>query len=164
MTVRFADAIAALPPRVQDRLAGPLSAVGLRDTEPVAFAGHARRRASAGCSSSPTASSSSPRRPAAWTARRWTASDKAVPHDTLLTVSPGEGGRLADDFRPLKPETFAGVEWPPALAAAHPGAGPRSADGGAGRIAALVVALLLVAAIVAAVLLLPLTRRTGPGK
>ena len=154
MTVRFADAIAALPPRVQDRLAGPLSAVALAETEPVAFAGHARRQGERGLLVVTDRELIFAPETGRVDRTPLDRLDKAIPHDTLLTVSPGEGGRLADDFRPLKPETFAGVEWPPALAAAHPSAGPRSADGGAGRIAAIVVALLLVAAIVAAVLLL----------
>jgi hypothetical protein len=154
MTVRFADAIAALPPRVQDRLAGPMSAVGLADTEPVAFAGHARRQGERGLLVVTDRELIFAPETGRVDRTPLDRLDKAVPHDTLLTVSPGEGGRVADDFRPLKPETFAGVEWPPALAAAHPGAGQRSADGGAGRVAALVVALLLIAAIVAAVLLL----------
>jgi len=154
MTVRFADAIAALPPRVQDRLAGPLAAVAVADTEPVAFAGHARRQGERGLLVVTERELIFAPETGRVDRTPLDRLDKAIPHDTLLTVSPGEGGRVADDFRPLKPETFAGVEWPPALAAVHPSAGQRSADGGAGRIAAILVALLLVAAIVAAVLLL----------
>jgi hypothetical protein len=154
MTARFADAIAQLPPRVQDRLAGPLSAVGLADTEPVAFAGHARRQGERGLLVVTERELIFAPETGRVDRTPLDRLDKAVPSASLLTVSPGEGGRLQDDFRPLRPETFADVEWPPALAAAHPSARPRSADGGAGRIAALVVAVLLVAAIVAAVLLL----------
>jgi len=154
MTVRFGEAVAALPPRVQDRLAGPLSAVALADTEPVAFAGHARRQGERGLLV--VTERELIFAPETGRVDR-TPLDRlvtALPSDGLLTVAPGEGGRVQDDFRPLKPETFAGVEWPPALAAAQPGSGPRAADRDAGRIAALVVAVLLVAAVVAAVLLM----------
>ena len=152
--VAFADAVAELPPRVQDRLAGPLSAVSLAGTEPVAFAGYARRQGERGLLVLTDRELVFAPETGRVDRTPLDRLDRAVPSDAVLMVAPGEGGRLQDDFRPLKPETFAGVEWPAALLAVQPGARPRDADGGAGRIVALVLALLVVAAIVAGVVLL----------
>ena len=154
--VAFADAVAALPPRVQDRLAGPLSAVPLTGDDPVTFAGHARRQGERGLlvlTDRELIFAPETGRVDRTPLDRLT---RAVPTDAVLTVAPGEGGRLQDDFRPLKPDTFAGVEWPAGLLAVQPGSGPRDADRGPGRVAAVVVGLLLLAAVLAAVLLLVL--------
>jgi hypothetical protein len=61
----------------------------------------------------------------------------ATPRDTLLTVAPGEGGRLQDDFRPLTPPSFAGVDWPEGIPRGAPRREPARADGSGRAVAVL---------------------------
>ena len=154
MTTAYADAVAALPERVQARLAGPVEAAGVAASEPVAFAGHVLRLGERGllvlCDRELVF--------AAETGRvdrvPYDRLTRAVPRETLLAVAPGTGGRVEDEYRPLQPPSFVGVDWPRGIAAVHPDAGPRDAGRGVGRAAAIVLVLLVVAAVAAALLLL----------
>lgn len=154
MSVRFVDAVAALPARTRDRLAGPVQAVALAETQPVAFAGHVLRLGERGL----LVLTDRELIFAAQTGRvDRTPLDRltlAIPRETLLTIAPGEGGRRQDEFRPLTPPSFAGVEWPAAIAAVQPGTRPRTGEGDPRRLAAAVAALFVLVVAVALVLAL----------
>ena len=153
MTSAYADAVAALPERVQARLAGPVEAAGVAPSEPVAFAGHVLRLGERGL----LVLGERELVFAAETGRvdrvPYDRLTRAVPRESLLAVAPGTGGRVEDEYRPLQPPSFGAVEWPRGIAAVHPDAGPRAPQRGAGRLIAVVLVLLLVAAAVAALLL-----------
>ena len=86
-------------------------------TEPVAFAGHVRRQGERGLlvlTGRELVFAAETGRVDRTPLERL---QVATPRDTILTVAPGEGGRLQDDFRPLTPASFAGVDWPEAIRA-----------------------------------------------
>ena len=153
MTHALTEALDALPERTLARLAGPIDAAGLSGDEPVAFAGHVRRQGERGLlvvTGRELVFAAETGRVDRTPLERL---QLAHPRETILTVAPGEGGRVQDDFRPLTPASFEGVDWPQGILAVHPDAGPRPADAN-GRALALVLVILLVVAIAAAVLLL----------
>ena len=154
MTTVYADAVAALPERLQARLAGPIDAAAVAPSEPVAFAGHVLRLGERGL----LVLGDRELVFAAETGRvdrvPYDRLTRAVTRESLLAVAPGTGGRVEDEYRPLQPPTFADVDWPRGIAAVHPDAGPRAADRGIGRAIAIVLVLVLLAAAAAAVLLL----------
>ena len=154
MTRPLADAVAALPERTRMRLAGPIEAVGLPASQPVAFAGHVLRLGERGLlvvTDRELVFATETGRVDRVALDRLTL---AVPGDVLVRVAPGTGGRVEDEYRPLTPPTFAGVEWPGAIRAVHPDAGPRAADRHAGRALAAALVVLLLAAVAVAVLVL----------
>lgn len=153
MSPSLSDSLSALPDNVQHRLAGPAEATGLAGDQPVAFAGHVLRLGERGL----LVVTDREVVFAAETGRvDRTPIDRlalALPRETLLTIAPGEGGRRQDEFRPLKPPTFAGVAWPSGLLAVQPGTGPRAAERRSGPLITVLVALAVIVVIVAAVLL-----------
>jgi CBS domain-containing protein len=155
MTVTFGDALRELPERTRARLEGPIAAVGLGEEDPVAFAGHVLRLGERGLlvlTERDLVFAAETGRVDRTPLERLAL---AIPRDTMLTIAPGEGGRRQDEFRPLKPASFAGVDWPAGIRAVHPDAGPRSDARSGARVAAFaLLVVLLVAAVAAAALLL----------
>lgn len=154
MRATFADAVGALPESAQRRLTDPALAAGVEPGDIVAFAGLVRRGGERGLLVVTERRLVFAAETGGADATPLDALTLAIPRETLLIVAPGSGGRVQDEFRPQRPESFAGVAWPDALLAAHPDAPSRAPERDVGRIVLTVLVVLAVLAAVAAAALL----------